>query len=319
MNTLSLITLAVFVATAGLVMGKPTDAPADTLVAQARKMEEAHKAWLAEKPRKVSIQFLKAEKLPDALAKLGFKSAAIESGLVILISSQDDADPIEGVAVSTDGSDPTRVLKESGWRVSDSGDPRIKILKRTKGQQEGGGESAVAPRSKPAENPFLTRAELVAGKTTHQNETKVNQLDSFQETHQWQVKLTEQPITVRLWEGWGMWPGNFPILLQMHDASGNHLMTHDITINSAAPKGAWLFRQGWDLFLNIECEHRFEREEGIYAFKLSPDAHPCPGGPVVSKAALQMAGRLIEDHHAAQNQKTQQDGGGESATRSKSK
>lgn len=127
-----IIAIATLVATAGLAMGKPKEIPADTVVAQAKKMEEAHRAWLAEKPRKLSIQFLKAGNLPDAISKLGFKSAAIETGLVILISSQDDADPIEGVAVSTNGSDPTRLLTEFGWRVSASDDARIKLLKRTK-------------------------------------------------------------------------------------------------------------------------------------------------------------------------------------------
>lgn len=114
----------------------PKDLPAEQLVAQSEQILVDYRAWLAEKPRKLAIRFLDKEELPKPVAKLGFKSAAIEEGLVILLSSDEDAEIIEAIAVTTDGKDRNALLKDFGWQVSDSSDPRIKLLKRRNAQQD---------------------------------------------------------------------------------------------------------------------------------------------------------------------------------------
>lgn len=117
--------------------GQPKEPPAEEVIAESMRLMKGYRIWLKEKPRKLAIQFLEAKGLPDRLAKLGFKCAAIEEGLVILISTDDAADPIEGIAIATDGKNRSNLLRKLGWEVSDSSDPRIKHLKRNKAQQAG--------------------------------------------------------------------------------------------------------------------------------------------------------------------------------------
>lgn len=147
MKIISRLAITAFSAASGLATAQ-IKVPMDKLMEGAKKLEQGYRVWLAEKPRKLAIQFIETKDLPDSVTKLGFKSAAIETGLVILISTSEDADPIEGVAISTDGSDPTRLLEKFSWRVSDSDDSRIKLLKRTKAQQAGAGQPVTRSESK---------------------------------------------------------------------------------------------------------------------------------------------------------------------------
>ena len=136
MKTSARLLFAYLLAMSGFVSAMPKDLPAEQLVAQSEQILVDYRAWLAEKPRKVAIRFLDKEELPKPVAKLGFKSAAIEEGLVILLSSDEDGEIIEAIAVTTDGKDRNALLKDFGWQVSDSSDPRIKLLKRRNAQQD---------------------------------------------------------------------------------------------------------------------------------------------------------------------------------------
>ena len=137
MKTLALLLFSYLLAISGFASTMPEDLPAEQLVAQSKQILVDYRAWLAEKPRKLAIRFLDKEDLPKPVAKLGFKSAAVEEGLVILISSGEGADVIEAIAIATDGKDPSKLLKDIGWQVSDSSDARIKLLKRRNAQQGG--------------------------------------------------------------------------------------------------------------------------------------------------------------------------------------
>lgn len=109
--------------------------PSEQIVVQSEQLQVDYRAWLAEKPRKLVIRLLDEKNLPKTIAKLGFKSAAIEEGLVILICSDDRSNLGEAIAVTTDGKDRSKLLKDFGWDVSDSSDSRIKLLKRIKVQK----------------------------------------------------------------------------------------------------------------------------------------------------------------------------------------
>lgn len=104
--------------------------PAESIIADARQIATDYGKWAATQPRKETIRTLTSEDLPESLRKLGYKSAFAENGWVILISSDEGASTIQGIAVMTDGRDRTGLLEEFGWKVSDSSDPRIKLLKR---------------------------------------------------------------------------------------------------------------------------------------------------------------------------------------------
>lgn len=115
-----------------LASGKPEKWSAEKIFAAASTMMKDYRVWIEEKSRKSAIQSIGAKDLPDDILKLGFKGAAIEDGFVILFSTDEGADPIEGIAVVTDGKDRSNLMKNFGWQVSDSSDPRIKHLKRNK-------------------------------------------------------------------------------------------------------------------------------------------------------------------------------------------
>lgn len=104
--------------------------PAESIVTDSRQIASDYGKWAATQPRKESIRTLTSEELPEGLRKLGYKSAFVENGWVILISSDEGDSVIHGIAVMTDGRDRTGLLQDFGWKVSDSSDPRIKILKR---------------------------------------------------------------------------------------------------------------------------------------------------------------------------------------------
>ncbi|MES2997648.1 MAG: hypothetical protein V4733_12645 [Verrucomicrobiota bacterium] len=144
----AVLVIVLLVATSIFVPGRPKDFPADQIVTQSKQMMVDYRTWMAAKPRKLAIRFLEARDLPDRIAKLRFKSATIEEGLVILISSGDDVDPIEGVAVATDRKDLSNLLRDFGWEVTNSSDSRIKHLKRKKAQQVTAPNRLAAPSLK---------------------------------------------------------------------------------------------------------------------------------------------------------------------------
>ena len=127
--------IAVFAASFVLAHGRPENLPIEKISTAVSAMMKEHQRWLAEKPRKLIIQFIEAKDLPEALSKIGYKGAAIEDGFVILISSDEGADLIEGIVFVTDGNDRSELLTRTGWKVTDSSDPRIKHLKK-KAQQD---------------------------------------------------------------------------------------------------------------------------------------------------------------------------------------
>jgi len=152
---------------------------------------------------------------------------------------------------------------------------------------------------------WLNRAEVEAGKTEHRKENELGALDRFQMTHCWRNDRSDTTNTyeVRMWEGIGMWPGDFPIILQVFDGKGNFVRVDEITINSARPTDAWTFYNGWDFVLNVRCEHRFSENPAIYAFRLHGDSAAKEGGPVTEKAMLEKSKRLVTDGVIAPNTK----------------
>jgi hypothetical protein len=126
--------IAAFAASAILAHGLPEKLPTEKISTAASDMMKEHRRWLAEKPRKLAIQFIEAKDLPEELSKIGFRGAVIEEGFVILISTDEGADPIEGIVFVTDGKNRSDLLTRNGWKITDSSDPRIKHLKK-KAQQ----------------------------------------------------------------------------------------------------------------------------------------------------------------------------------------
>jgi ABC-type metal ion transport system substrate-binding protein len=139
--------IAVFAASVVLAHGRPENLPVEKISTAVSAMMKEHRRWIAEKPRKLAIQFIEAKDLPEELSKIGFRGAAIEEGFVILISTDEGADPIEGIVFVTDGKDRSELLTRNGWKVTDSSDPHIKNLKK-KAQQDGGGQPATRSESK---------------------------------------------------------------------------------------------------------------------------------------------------------------------------
>lgn len=135
MKKSSLAMIAVFAASAFLAHGIPENLPIEKIATEVSAMMKEHRRWLAEKPRKIAIQLIEAKNLPEELSKIGFKGAAIEEGFVILIATDEGADPAEGIVFVTDGKDRSELLMRNGWKVRNSTDPRIKHLKK-KAQQD---------------------------------------------------------------------------------------------------------------------------------------------------------------------------------------
>jgi hypothetical protein len=148
-----------------------------------------------------------------------------------------------------------------------------------------------------ADTTTLTLTEVQAGLTKHResNKRKHLLLDSYRQTHLWNVEWYGKPHSIRIWEGAGMWPGKFPILIQIHDSKGGFMKVWDISINSAAPIDAWLFRNGYETVLNIKCKHRFNSNEAIYSFKIDSADKPIEGGPATDKNALKATKRLYKE------------------------
>lgn len=135
MKKSALAMIAVIAASVILAHGTSEKLPTGKISTAVSAMMKDHRRWLAEKPRKLAIQFIEAKDLPEELSKVGFRGAAIEEGYVILISSEEGANPIEGIVFVTDGKDRSELLRRSGWKIKDSSDPRIKHLQK-KTQQD---------------------------------------------------------------------------------------------------------------------------------------------------------------------------------------
>ena len=135
MKKSALAMIAVIAASVILAHGTSEKLPTGKISTAVSAMMKDHRRWLAEKPRKLAIQFIEAKDLPEELSKVGFRGAAIEEGYVILISSEEGANPIEGIVFVTDGKDRSALLRRSGWKITDSSDPRIKHLQK-KTQQD---------------------------------------------------------------------------------------------------------------------------------------------------------------------------------------
>jgi hypothetical protein len=125
-----LTTIALFTASVFLAHGIPENLPIEKISTAVSAMMKEHRRWLGEKPRKLAIQFIEANDMPEALSKIGFRGAAVEDGFVILISTDEVAAPTEGIVFVTDGKDRSELLTRNGWKITNSSDPRIKHLQK---------------------------------------------------------------------------------------------------------------------------------------------------------------------------------------------
>ena len=86
--------------------------------------------------------------------------------------------------------------------------------------------------------------------------------------------------------------------------------------------GHWFLafhRMGSHLIINLECKHRFHRENGIYAFRIDLADKLVLGGPAVAERILADAGELQADMIATEAKNAEQAGAGQPATRPQSK
>lgn len=130
MNKSINIVIAAIAASATIACSAPKNLPVEKISQAVEGMMKEHHDWLAAKPRKVTIQFLEAEDLPAELTRIGFKSAAIEDGFVILISTDEGEEEMTGILFVTDGKNHGELMKRYGWTLSDSSDRRIKHIKK---------------------------------------------------------------------------------------------------------------------------------------------------------------------------------------------
>ena len=85
-------------------------------------------------------------------------------------------------------------------------------------------------------------------------------------------------------------------MAQVLSSDGRGLWAGELDLPCARPLKFWAFHcMGSHLIINLECKHRFHRENGIYAFRIDLADKLVSGGPAVAERILADAGELQAD------------------------